>query len=293
MFDHKNQWPIKVMAKVLMVSTSGYYGWIKKPNHRRHDEDAKFQVMIKNVFESSDGTYGSPRITEELRFMGNRINRKRTERLMKEMGLNARLPKRQTRPTTIRNEDEIASENILNRHFSADKPNQKWVSDITYIRTQEGWLYLTVIIGLYSRKVIGWDMSTELATPMLERAFKMAIHDRKPPKGCLFHSDRGCQYTSSNFRALLSGAQMIQSMSRPGECHDNAVAESFFHTLKTDLVYRRSFETISEARTEIFSYLVGFYNRIRRHSTIQFLSPDDYEAQYQASGHQAPPRSAA
>lgn len=293
MFDYKAKWPLTVMARILMVSRSGYDRWLKRPNCQKHDEDARFQGIIQDIFDWSDGTYGSPRIHKEMRFLGHQINEKRVARLMHEMGLNAQLPKRQTVQTTVRNDAEVASENILNRSFTAEKPNQKWVSDITYIRTEEGWLYLTTVIDLFSRKVVGWDMSTELATPMVKRATQMAIEQRKPPAGCLFHSDRGCQYTSEDFRSLLKQHNMVQSMSRPGECHDNAVAESFFHTLKTDLVYRRSFTTIAEGRTEVFSYIAGFYNRFRRHSTINYLSPDNYEDYHQASGHHAPPRSAA
>lgn len=293
MLKHKKQWPLKMMARVLMVSRSGYDRWLKRPNCPKHDQDARFQSIIKQIFDASGGTYGSPRICEEMRFLGHRINKKRVERLMREMGLNACLSQRQTVKTTIHNPDDAVAENILNRDFTAEKPNQKWVSDITYIRTAEGWLYLTTVIDLFSRKVVGWDMGTELSTPMVKRALLMAITNRQPEGGCLFHSDRGCQYTSADFRQLLKDHNMIQSMSRTGECHDNAVAESFFHTLKMDLVYRRPFATIAEARTEVFGYIAGFYNRFRRHSTIQYLSPDEFEASAQASGHHAPPRSAA
>ena len=293
MHKHKKRWPIKLMARVLMVSRSGYARWLKRPNCPKHDQDARFQSIIKQIFDASGGTYGSPRIHEEMRFLGHRINKKRVERLMREMGLNARLQRRQTTKTTMCNLNHIAAENILNREFTAEKPNQKWVSDITYIRTGEGWLYLTTVIDLFSRKVIGWDMDTELATPMVKRALEMALANRQPEPGCLFHSDRGCQYTSTGFRELLAKCGLTQSMSRTGECHDNAVAESFFHTLKMDLVYRRSFATINEARTEIFGYIAGFYNRFRRHSTIGYLSPDDFEQYTQASGHNAPPRSVA
>jgi transposase InsO family protein len=289
MYQHYPTWPISTMAKVLMVSTSGYYQWIERPNHPRHDQDALFQGIIHDIFERSKGTYGSPRIAEEMRFLGHRINEKRVARLMREMGLNARLQRRQKVTTTICNAQDEVAENILNRDFSAEKPNLKWVSDITYIRTKEGWLYLAVILDLFSRKVVGWSMDTELATPFVSRAFEMAIQLRQPETGLLFHSDRGCQYTSAAFRELLQQQGVIQSMSRRGECHDNAVAESFFHTLKTDLVYRRSFDSIAQARLEIFDYIAGFYNRQRRHSTINYLSPDDYEA----SGHPAPPRNAA
>lgn len=230
-----------------------------------------------------------PRIAQEMRSLGHRINEKRVARLMHEMGLNACLPNRRKVTTTVCNDADKVAENILNRYFAADEPNQKWVSDITYIPTQEGWLYLVIILDLYSRKVVGWSMDTSLATVFVSQALDMALQQRKPPKGLLFHSDRGCQYTSEAFRQQLNQHGIIQSMSRSGECHDNAVAESFFHSLKTDLVYRRSFTSILEARNEIFGYIAGFYNRKRRHSTISYLSPDDYEA----IGHDAPPRNAA
>ncbi len=176
MFNHKDIWPLTIMAQVLMVSCSGYYRWLKKPNCPKHDQDAMYQGIIRDIFERSGETYGSPRITEEMRSLGHMINKKRVERLMREMGLNARLPRQQSVRTTIRNDEDHAAENILNREFSAQNPNEKWVSDITYIRTDEGWLYLTVIIDLFSRKIVGWDMSTELSTPMVKRALEMTVN---------------------------------------------------------------------------------------------------------------------
>ena len=184
------------MARLLAVSCSGYYRWLQRPNGPKHDEDARFQALIRDIVQHSGEIYGSPRICEEMRFMGHRVNVKRVARLMHEMGLNARLPKQSGITTTVRNDEEVASENIMNRDFTAKKPNEKWVSNITYIRTKAGWLYLTVVLDLFSRKAVGWDLSTELATPMVKRALQMALDQRQPAPGCLFHSDRGCQYTS-------------------------------------------------------------------------------------------------
>ena len=273
------------MLRVLLVSDSGYRYWLHKPNCPRHDQDADYQMMIRNIFEKSLQTYGSPRIHAELRALGHRISRKRVARLMREMGLTP-LQKRRSTRTTFSNPKDWYAPNLLARDFSASLPNMKWVGDITYIDTCEGWLYLASVLDLFSRRVVGWAFGTAIDAGLVCRAFTMATQQRQP-KGAngmqpIFHSDRGSQYASGDFRSLLKASGFQQSMSAKGDCYDNAVAESFFHTLKIDLVHRRIYENTAEARAYIFSYIEGFYNTHRRHSTIDYCTPDEWERHHAA-----------
>ena len=197
---------------------------------------------------------------------------------MQEMGLNARPPKRHLVTSNSKHGDPIAPD-LLQQNFSAEKTNEKWVGDITYIETGEDWLYLATVLDLYSRKIVGWAFSDSLATPIVSDALAMAVQQRKPTGALIFHSDRGCQYASAAFRTALTQANITPSMSRKGCCYDNAVAESFFHSLKTEWVRGRCYATRADAQASIFAYIETFYNRIRRHSTINYLSPNDYELQ--------------
>lgn len=271
-------WPVRVQCAVLEVTPSGYYAWKKNPLSRRAEKDAKLRPIIQRTFDTYKGIYGSPRITVEVKAQGHRANHKQVERLMQEMGLNARPPKRHVVTTNSKHGDPIAPD-LLQQHFSAEKPNEKWVGDITYIETGEGWLYLATVLDLYSRKIVGWAFSDSLATPIVSDALAMAVRQRKPTGALIFHSDRGCQYASAAYRTALTLAKITPSMSRKGCCYDNAVAESFFHSLKTEWVRGRCYATRATAQLSIFSYIETFYNRVRRHSTINYLSPNDYELQ--------------
>ena len=271
-------WPVRVQCSVLEVTPSGYYAWKKNPLSRRAEKDAKLRPIIQRTFDTYKGIYGSPRITVEVKAQGHRANHKQVERLMQEMGLNARPPKRHVVTTNSKHGDPIAPD-LLQQQFSAEKPNEKWVGDITYIETGEGWLYLATVLDLYSRKIVGWAFSDSLATPIVSDALAMAVRQRKPTGALIFHSDRGCQYASAAYRTALTLAKITPSMSRKGCCYDNAVAESFFHSLKTEWVRGRCYATRATAQLSIFSYIETFYNRVRRHSTINYLSPNDYELQ--------------
>lgn len=283
MFDHHRSegWPLRLMARVLCVSLSGYDDWIHRPNCPRHDEDARYQAIIKQLFDKSNQTYGSPRIFEDLRALGHRISEKRVARLMREMGLTP-VQKRRTVRTTFSDSYGWHAPNLLNREFHVNTPNTKWVGDITYIDTNQGWLYLATVIDLFSRRVVGWAFGTAIDASLVCSALAMAVQQRKPAAGLIFHSDRGSQYGSHAFRSLAKQHGIQQSMSGRGDCYDNAVAESFFHSLKIDLVHRRRYQTTAEARSDIFSYIEGFYNTCRRHSTIDYCSPKEWELRHAA-----------
>lgn len=274
--DHAEEWPVKAMCQTLEVSTSGYYGWRRKPFTRRYRDDAIFRAVIRQYYDDFDGRYGSPRICVEMNATGYRINHKRVERLMREMGLSARPPK-QFVNTTDSNHDGPIAPNLLEQDFSAEKPDDKWVGDITYVPTDEGWLFLAVVLDLYSRRIVGWAFADTLHRDIVLQAMQRAIQQRRPPPGLIFHSDRGCQYASEDFRNLLNRHGIVQSMSATGNCYDNAVAESFFHTLKVEEVHRRIYRTRTEAQTALFAYIEGFYNHRRRHSSLGYLSPGAFE----------------
>ena len=273
---NKKSHPVEKMCKVLTVSRSSYYKRKNKGKSRRQRENEKLLVLIKEIFRESKERYGSPRITEELRRRGIRCNKKRIARLMRKEGIAARMF-RKYRITTQSDHHLYRSENILGRGFSREGPNEAWTSDITYIRTDEGWLYLAAVMDLYSRKIVGWELGKRLDSDLIEKALQNALLDRKVERGIIFHSDQGSQYASESFRRMLRANGFIQSMSRRGNCYDNAVTESFFHTLKTELVNRTRYRTREEARRSIFEYIEIFYNRKRLHSSIGYRSPVEYE----------------
>ena len=274
--DHAAQFPVTVICCVIEVSRSGYYRWSDRPHSRRRLDDVRLLVEIRAEFAASKETYGRKRIHKALKDKGISCGRNRVARLMKEAGLRPKQVKKFKATTNSKHSLSVAA-NILNRDFTATAPNTKWTTDITYVWTREGWLYLAVVIDLYSRFIVGWAMSERMTRGLVMDALKMAIWRRKPGKGLIHHSDRGVQYASDDYQALLVQYGMICSMSRKGDCWDNAVTESLFHTLKTELVYHRDWELRREAKQEIFEYMEVFYNRKRLHSTLGYKSPADYE----------------
>ncbi len=273
---------VQRMCRVIGASRSGYYGWKRQQESKRQKENEKILMEIKESHKNSHKIYGSPRITEDLQANGTKCSENRVARLMKVHGIIAKTKKKFKATTNSKHNLPIA-ENLLNQDFAAEKPNTVWVSDITYIWTLEGWLYLAVILDLYSRQVVGWAMSDKLTADFVIKALHQAIGKRNPVRGCIFHSDRGVQYASADFRDVLNSHGFIQSMSRKGNCYDNAVAESFFHTLKTEHVYDYRYETRAEATQSVFEYIEMFYNRQRRHSALGYRSPVSFELEAMAA----------
>lgn len=275
----KDSYSILALCANLRVSPSGFYDWQKRqtcPGPRAREDEALAQE-IQQIHQRSRQTYGSPRIVDELRKNGKRHGRNRVGRLMNEEGLCGRQKGRYRVQTTDSNHDEPIAPNRLATAPKPTGPNQIWVADITYIETAEGWLYLAAILDLYSRKIVGWAMSERIDTTLILKALAMALLHRNAPAGLLFHSDRGVQYASADYRAALANAGLTASMSRKGNCYDNAFIESFWSTLKMDLIYRRAFSTRAEAKRKIFDYIEVFYNRQRSHTALGFLSPVDFE----------------
>jgi len=270
------------MCQVLEVSRSGYYGWLNRKPSQRQLENEKLKLKIAEIYWQHKGRYGSPRIYRQLKKEGYNYNIKRIERLMNVMELKA-IQKRKFKKTTDSNHNLPLKKNLLNRNFNVTQPNKVWVSDITYISTNEGWLYLAVIIDLYSRKVVGWSINKRMTKQLVIDALNMGIKNRKPDKGLIFHSDRGTQYASHDFQKELWKNTMRSSMSRKGDCWDNAVAESFFSTIKTELIYQNKYKNRKQARQDIFQYIAVYYNRIRMHSTLNYKSPENYEKERKQS----------
>ncbi len=279
MAKHRGIWPLRWLCEALDVSRGGYYGWLKRPPSARARRDTQLLDSIRRSFADSDRTYGARRVRHDLRAWGECCGIHRVQRLMLAAGLQARR-KRRWLPTDIgqRSADAIA-DNVLDRNFIATAPNQRWVADFTYIWTDEGWLYVAAVLDLYSRLVVGWSMQSSMATQLVSDAMLMAIWRRRPRAQLLHHSDRGSQYSSDQFQQLLAEHGVICSMSRSGNCWDNAAMESFFSTLKTERTSRKVYRTRDEARSDVFDYIERFYNQRRRHSTLDYLSPLDYEAQ--------------
>ena len=275
----KSEHSVSKLCEVLLVSTSGYYGWERRrsaPGPRAR-EDKDLAVQVESIHSRSRRTYGGPRIQAALRADGRRHGRKRIARIMRTMGLCGRQKGRYRVLTTDSNHDHPIAPNRLAEAPEASAPNQIWVADITYIHTREGWLFLAGILDLFSRKIVGWAMSDSIDSALVLNALSMALLHRDPPADLLFHSDRGVQYAAGSFRDALARAGLVPSMSRRGNCYDNASMESFWSTLKLELVYRRDFATHRQARTEIFDYIEGFYNRQRIHTALGGLSPADFE----------------
>jgi putative transposase len=277
---HATEYHVTTMCRVLEVSRTGYHAWIQRSPSERAVEDAALAVEIQVIHRSSRRTYGSPRVHEELKAGGKRHGKKRVARLMKAKGIRAKTARR-FRTTTDSNHAHAIAPNTLDRQFAVEaRPlNQTWVGDITYLATAAGWLYLAVILDLSSRRVIGWAMRHTLEGAITRDALSMALRGRTPGPGILHHTDRGSQYAAGEYRALLAAYGMECSMSRRGDCWDNAVAESFFATLKRELVADADWQTRDEARTAVFEYIEVWYNQQRRHSSLGYVSPAAYERQ--------------
>lgn len=266
------------MCKALRVSVSGYYYWTQHPISLREQKEQELVGQIKQVYKQSKCRYGSPRIAAELKEQGVNVSRPRVARMMQKHQIQSIVRKKYREQTTDSSHAHPVAENYLSRDFHAARPAEKWVSDLTYIRTGAGWVYLTVVLDLADRKVVGWALSETMeAEATTVAAWQMAVRNRPLFHPLLFHSDRGVQYACSAFREQLEGMPVVQSMSRKGNCWDNAVAESFFKTMKTEMVYHCKFATRQEARLAVFEYIEGFYNRKRRHSALRYLTPCQYE----------------
>jgi putative transposase len=272
----KEEFPVRRLCHVLGVSQSGYFAWKDRPACRRQHEDMVLLAHVRSAFARSHGTYGSPRMTRELRDHGLAVGRRRTARLMRENGLKARQKRRFKRTTDSHHAWPVAP-NLLDQDFTASGPDEKWGADISYIWTREGWLYLAVVIDLFARRVVGWAVGDRLHRDLALAALRKALVMRHPPAGLIHHSDRGSQYCSIDYQAELRKHRILISMSGKGNCYDNSMVETFFKTLKSELVWRTVFDTRQEAVQAIGRYIDGFYNPIRRHSALDFTSPNQFE----------------
>jgi transposase InsO family protein len=275
----KASFPVAALCRLLGVTRQGYYAYARRPPSERLKRERALQQRVQQVHAESRGTYGSPRVMAALRQRGEPASKRRVERALRSLGLRGRTPRR-WRATTRANPLHPVVGNVLDRDFTASRPNERWVTDITYIWTDEGWCYLAAILDLFSRTVVGWALDSTLSTSLPLVALDMAVRRRRPGKGLLHHSDRGCQYTSTGYRDVLAELGVAVSMSRKGNCWDNAVAESFFATLKTELIYGRTWPTRIELRAAVFEYIEVFYNRRRLHSSIAYRTPAKVESDF-------------
>lgn len=274
--DNRSHYPVEKMCRLLRSSKSGYYTWSKRKGGRRQC-DQEMVPIIKELFEKSRQTYGSVRLCEDMRSLGWTVSRRRVARLMRDLQLEPKAIRRRKK-TTHSNDQHEKADNLVAQQFDRRSLGEVWCSDITYIRTREGWLYLTIVMDLCNRKIVAWSASSRMSAESTTLpALQQACEKQRPQAGLIFHSDRGSQYTCKVFHEKLKTLKMIPSMSGRGNCYDNAVAESFFHTLKVELVTDRIFHTRKEARLAIFDYIEIFYNRQRKHSTLGYLSPNDFE----------------
>jgi putative transposase len=269
------------LCSVLNVTRQGYWAWKKRPVSRRRLEDERLKLRILEAWDKSDRTYGAPRLHAELRLGdGVRLGKKRVARLMRELEIQGVSRRRGRVRTTSPDKRAAPAPDLVNRDFSAARPNETWVADITYVPTHEGWLFLAAVMDLYSRKIVGWSMRDDLEAPLVVDAISMAIARRRPKPGLVHHSDRGSQYTSIAMGRTLRDSKIMASMGSKGDPWDNACAESCISTIKNELVKRRTFTTRDQARLALFRYIESFYNQLRRHSSLAMLSPTDYETRY-------------
>lgn len=266
------------MCRVLEVSASGYYAWKQRPESHRAQENRRLDAAIRTVYQASKGRSGSPKITRALRQKGWKVGENRVAKRMREMGLRS-IIRRKFKVTTDSKHAFPVAPNRLQRNFTVARPNTVWVSDITYWWTQTGWLYLAIFLDLYSRKVVGWALSRSLDHTFVLKALRRACGNRHPPEGLIIHSDRGVQYACTGFTEELEKRRFVPSMSRKGNCWDNSVAESFFHLLKTELVYQGQWRGYADVHHALFEYIEIFYNRERTHATLGYLSPAQFEQQ--------------
>lgn len=276
--DHRDEFPVSVMCRVFKIQRSGFYAWLKQPLSDRTIEDQRLLVRIKESYIASGGTYGSPWIHRDLRDEGETCSVHRVARIMRENKLKAQIGYKR-RYIKGGKTGKVAA-NLLNRQFDPDKPNQAWVSDITYVRTHEGFLYVATVLDLFSRRIVGWSMDKSMDRHLVINALLMAVWQRQPKGKVLVHSDQGSQYSSSDYLAFMREQNLIPSMSRRGNCHDNAVAESFFATFKKRVTRRRIYATREDAKTEVFNFIEMFYNPIKRHTHTGGVSPAKFEEQY-------------
>ncbi|WP_420269101.1 IS3 family transposase [Klebsiella pneumoniae] len=276
--DNSSCWPVRLLCRVLDVHPSGFYAWLQQPHSQRHQADLRLTGQIKQFWLESGCVYGYRKIHLDLRDSGQQCGVNRVWRLMKRVGIKAQVGYRS--PRARKGEASIVSPNRLQRQFNPDAPDERWVTDITYIRTHEGWLYLAVVVDLFSRKIIGWSMQSRMTKDIILNALLMAVWRRNPEKQVLVHSDQGSQYTSHEWQSFLKSHGLEGSMSRRGNCHDNAVAESFFQLLKRERIKKKIYGTREEARSDIFDYIEMFYNSKRRHGSSDQMSPTEYENQY-------------
>lgn len=274
--DHARQYPVTLLCYTLQVPRSGYYAWHRGPDSARAQEDRRLREKIQTAFTNSYDTYGSPRIYKDLRKQGETCGRHRIARLMHEHGIVAKHRRKFCATTNSRHDLPVAA-NVLNRQFTPTAPNQAWVSDITYVSTSEGWLYLATVMDLAFRGIVGWAMATRIDRALVQAALTDALQRRHPAPGLLLHSDRGSQYASADYQAMLTQHGLIPSMSRKGNCWDNAPMESFYHSLKVEWLHGQTFRTRAEARQAIFTFIEVWYNRQRLHSALGYRSPDAYE----------------
>lgn len=279
---YQQEFPIERMAEVLGVSRSGYYHFLKAGPSARDQEDQRLFEKIKLAHEASFHTYGSPRIHAELKAKGERCSRRRVVKLMKRHGIIAKMTKHFKKTTCQSEKPHFVAPDLICQDFKAHGPNEAWVSDISYIPTQEGWVYCAMVLDLFSRKIIGLAIEARMTAELVLAALKQALTHRHPPAGIVHHSDRGSQYTCKALKRLADEYGIQLSMGKVANAYDNAVAESFFHTLKTELVYFQSYKNLEEAKMSIFRYVYGFYNQTRRHSTLEYLSPTEFEKSFLA-----------
>jgi len=272
----RTQYPVRMMCRLLQVSRSGYYAWRTRPESQRAKTDRELMELIRQIHADSDGVYGAAKITAELNERGYPCGRHKVARLMRIAGLNG-CPKTTFKVTTQRDPKHPVADNLLEQDFTAKNPNERWASDITYIKTHQGWLYLAVVLDLFSRRIVGWSMSRWISRHLVLDALTMAVQQRLPGKGLIHHSDRGSQYTSDDFRDELETHKIQCSMSGRGNCYDNAVVESFFGLLKRERVNRKHYRTRDDAKQDIFDYIECFYNRKRRHGYLGNISPVAFE----------------
>lgn len=276
-------WSVVRLCCVLGVSTSGYYAWQQRQPSQHARTDAVLSGRIRSVHTKSHCTYGAPRVHAELQATGTRVGKKRVARLMRTAGLAGRCPKRFRRTTIPTLTPAAQPADLVRRDFNPSTPDRLWISDITYVQTWEGWLYLAVILDAFSRRVVGWALADHMRTELATDALQMALTSRRPATGLIHHSDRGGQYLSASYTGLLTEHGARSSVGRPGTCYDNAAAESFFATLKTELLHRSTWPTRQHAKTAIFQYVEGFYNHHRRHSRLGYRSPATFEADHAAA----------
>lgn len=275
---HRREYTVPSLCGSMEISPSGYYAWRLRQPSRRHVRHAALVAAIKRIHLESNGTYGSPRMHQELvEECGFVVGKNTVAHLMRQCGISALPHKKRYKVTTDSDHQMPVAANVLNRKFSSKAPDLKWVTDITYIFTKEGWLYLAIVLDLFSRKVVGYHMDKRITRNLVIQAAHMALRRRQPKPGLLHHSDRGSQYASYDYRQILDRTGMVPSMSRKGNCYDNAAMESFFATLKKELIYRRPFDTRQQAMMAIFEYVEGWYNKKRRHSALGQCSPEHFE----------------